>query len=70
MKNDQPQKRNELRQGIIVFAILAILTVLEFIAAHYEFFGVIWIFLLVKAGLVLWFYMHVYRVFQSDEGGH
>ncbi len=64
------KKKDELQQGIIIFGALAGLTVLEFIAAHYDLFGIIWILLLVKAGLVIWFYMHIYRVFQADQGGH
>jgi heme/copper-type cytochrome/quinol oxidase subunit 4 len=70
MKEKQAKKKDLLRQGIIVFAALAGLTILEFIVAHYDLFALIWILLLIKAGLVLWYYMHIYRVFQADEGGH
>ncbi len=63
-------KLNELTRGIVVFAILAVLTGIEFILARVEaatFFLVL--IALVKAGLVLWYFMHLARVFKS-EGGH
>jgi len=63
-------KQQELAQGIGVFAVLAILTVIEY------FLGIggapailLWIIALMKGGLVLWYFMHVKRAFR-DEGGH
>lgn len=60
----------ELKRGLIVFGVLALLTLVEY------FLGVnqvpafwMWLVALVKAGLVIWFFMHVFRVFDS-QGGH
>ncbi len=64
-------KFNELTRGVVVFLILAALTGVEFILARLEaatFFLVL--IALAKAGLVLWFFMHLARVFKSSEGGH
>lgn len=60
----------ELKRGVIVFGVLALLTLVEY------FLGVnlvpafwMWLVALVKAGLVIWFFMHVFRAFDS-QGGH
>ena len=68
--NNSNSKRRELLQGVFVFLGLAALTAVEFLLAISgipAFF--LWIIALVKAGLVVWFFMHIKRVF-SDEGGH
>jgi hypothetical protein len=63
-------KQRELAQGIGVFVVLAFLTLIEY------FLGVsaapsilIWLLLLMKAAVVVWYFMHVKRAFR-DEGGH
>ena len=69
-KNNSSSKRQELLQGVLVFLGLAALSAAEFLLAISgvpSFF--LWLIALVKAGLVVWFFMHVKRVF-SDEGGH
>ncbi len=64
-------KTNALSRGVVVFIFLAALTTLEFIlarsAAAYIF---LWIIAFMKAGLVLWYFMHLRSVFQPGEGGH
>jgi cytochrome c oxidase subunit 4 len=63
-------KLNALTRGIVVFAILAVLTALEYILGISEVPAILlWIIGLVKAGLVVWYFMHLPRVFKS-EGGH
>lgn len=63
-------KLNALTRGVVVFAILAVVTVVEFILARAEVsYVVLALLALVKAGLVLWYFMHLPRVFNSD-GGH
>jgi cytochrome c oxidase subunit 4 len=63
-------KQQELVQGIGVFAVLAVLTVIEyFLGVGAAPSGLLWAIALMKAGLVLWYFMHVKRAF-SDEGGH
>lgn len=63
-------KFNELTRGVLIFAILAVLTGLEYFLGIAEVPAILlWIVALVKAGLVLWYFMHLQRVFKS-EGGH
>lgn len=63
-------KTNALTRGVIVFAILAVLTIIEYVlgvnqAASF----ILWLVALAKGGLVLWFFMHLPRVF-NPEGDH
>jgi cytochrome c oxidase subunit 4 len=61
---------NELRRGVIVFVVLAVLTGIEYIlGTSLAPIVFLWIIALGKAALVIWFFMHVFRVFRS-EGGH
>lgn len=63
-------KLNALTRGIVVFAILAVLTGVEYILGINEAPAILlWIMAALKGGLVLWYFMHLPRVFQS-EGGH
>ena len=60
-------KSAAFRLGLMVFAALAVLTGIEFVLAL--FLNVWQLLLLVavlKAGLVLYYYMHIYRLFESD----
>ena len=59
------------RQGIITFVILAALTGAEFgIAVAMPGLAIVLVAIaLVKAGLVLYFFMHIMRVMR-EEGGH
>lgn len=64
------QKKMELRRGVIVFVALAVLTVIEyFLGTHAAPTIFLWLIALLKAGLVIWFYMHIQRAFR-EEGGH
>ncbi len=63
-------KSNEFSRGVIVFVVLAVLTAIEYILGTSLAPTVfLWIIGLSKAALVIWFFMHVFRVFRS-EGGH
>ncbi|HEX9017650.1 MAG TPA: cytochrome C oxidase subunit IV family protein [Anaerolineaceae bacterium] len=63
-------KLNALTRGIVVFALLAVLTAIEFVLARAEIAVVVLVVIAVmKAGLVLWYFMHLPRVFKS-EGEH
>ena len=63
-------KSNELRRGVIVFVVLAVLTGIEYILGDRLVPTIfLWVIALGKAALVIWFFMHVFRVFRS-EGGH
>jgi cytochrome c oxidase subunit III len=57
-----------IRTGLIVFTILAILSAIEFILAiFFNVWQLITIVALMKAGLVVYYYMHIYRLFEPDE---
>ncbi len=67
---EKSNKSSELKRGVIVFVALAILTVVEYLVGISQVPVVLmWLIALVKAGLVIWFFMHVVRAFRS-EGGH
>jgi hypothetical protein len=64
------QGKSELSRGVMVFIALAVLTVLEYFLAVNQVTSVLlWIIALLKAGLVMYFFMHIFRLFRS-EGGH
>lgn len=68
--NNSESKSQELVRGITIFVVLAFLTAFEYFLGTRStpaFF--MWIIALVKAGLVVWFFMHIKRVFK-EEGGH
>lgn len=61
-------KMNALTRGVVVFAMLAVLTAIEYFLAVWHVSTVfLWLIALLKAGLVLWFFMHLPRVF--NPGG-
>jgi cytochrome c oxidase subunit 3 len=63
-------KKTALSQGGIIFAFLAVLTALEFfIAVTFEAIALLIMIALVKAGLVAYYYMHIYRLNLEDKGG-
>ncbi len=66
--NEISNKRDELRRGVMVFIALAVLTAIEyFIATHAAPRAFLWLIALIKAGLVLWFFMHLKRAFTEGE---
>jgi caa(3)-type oxidase subunit IV len=71
MENNQNEsKQQELAQGVGIFVVLALLTLIEyFLGTHNAPTLMMWIIALVKAGLVIWFFMHIKRAFK-EEGGH
>jgi len=65
------KKSAALRQGLLVFMALAVLTALEyFIGVNTSMVALLFVLLLIKAALVVYFYMHISRLFSSEEGGH
>ena len=55
--------RAMLGQGIIIFVYLAVLTVLEyFVAVAFNAVPLLVVVAVIKAALVVWYYMHVYRL--------
>jgi cytochrome c oxidase subunit 4 len=66
----QSAKLDELKRGVLVFLGLAVLTVIEYYLGTHEVAAIfLWIVALLKAGLVLVYFMHIGRVFRS-EGEH
>lgn len=60
-----------LNQGLIIFIFLAVLTGLEFfIAVAVQSVLLLILIALVKAGLVGYYYMHIYRLNSEDDGNH
>jgi cytochrome c oxidase subunit 4 len=65
------KKSAALRQGALVFIALAVLTAVEYgIAISINNTLLLFVALLIKAVLVVYFYMHVSRVLSPEEGGH
>jgi cytochrome c oxidase subunit 3 len=61
-------KSSALRLGVFVFILLALLTAIEFgLAIWLGFWPLLLMIALVKAGLVGYYYMHVYRLFEADQ---
>lgn len=66
--NHIQEKKPMLFQGIIIFVYLAVLTGLEFfIAVSFDSVPLLVVVALVKAGLVLYYYMHVYKLNLESE---
>jgi cytochrome c oxidase subunit 3 len=64
-------KKAALNQGVIIFAFLAVLTALEFfVAVAIGSVALLAVVALVKAGLVVYYYMHIYRLNRADDGEH
>lgn len=60
-------KSTIMRQGVLIFIYLGVLTALEFfIAIAFENVPLLVLVALVKGGLVLYYYMHVYRLNEND----
>ncbi len=60
-------KSTAMRQGVLIFVYLGILTVLEyFIAVAFDAVPLLVVVALVKAGLVMYYYMHIYRLSEDD----
>lgn len=64
------EKSRELRRGLLVFAGLALLTVMEYGIAIMGIPAIfLWVIAILKAALVLVFFMHIGRLFAA-EGEH
>ena len=68
-------KKTMLNQGVIIFIYLAVLSVLEFfIAVAFDAVPLLVVVLLIKAVLVVYYYMHIYKLnlesHVEDEGSY
>lgn len=71
-RQQQTNKRSPFVVGAIVAVVLAALTVIEYLVGiAYPSATVLFLLALLKAVLVLYFFMHVYRLWRpDDEGSH
>lgn len=61
-------KSSALRLGLLVFGLLTFLTAVEFaLAVWLNILALLLLVALIKAGLVGYYYMHIYRLFEADE---
>src|SRR5258706_11753761 len=60
-------KSSALLQGIVIFVYLAVLTGLEYLVAiTFKAVSVLVVVAVVKAALVVYYYMHIYKLNESD----
>jgi cytochrome c oxidase subunit 3 len=65
---EHSNKTEVFRQGLIIFIFLAILTALEFfVAVAIEAVVLLAVIALVKVALVMYYYMHIYKLNAQDE---
>jgi len=65
------KKSAALQQGVFVFIALAVLTAVEYwVGVSTDLAALIAVLFLVKAVLVINFYMHISRLSSPEEGGH
>lgn len=67
----EQSKKVDYRRNIVVFIALAVLTLIEFmVAINLENPAVPLVLIsLVKAGLIVQFFMHIYRLWREEEHG-
>jgi heme/copper-type cytochrome/quinol oxidase subunit 4 len=63
------KKSAALREGVIVFIALAVLTAVEYVVGVASGTALLLVLALVKAGIVINYFMHIRRL-SSSEGGH
>ncbi len=65
---EHASRSSAMKLGLLVFGALAVLTAVEFaIALTVNIWQVLSILPILKAVLVLYYYMHIYRLFENDE---
>ena len=68
---EKHEKTNLLGQGVYIFVYLAVLTLLEyFVAVTFKAVAILVVVALVKAALVVYYYMHIYKLNAEHEGDH
>lgn len=68
---EKHEKTPLLSQGVYIFVYLAVLTLLEyFVAITFKSVAVLVAVALVKAALVVYYYMHIYKLNAEHEGDH
>jgi cytochrome c oxidase subunit 3 len=68
---EKHEKTSLLSQGVYIFVYLAVLTLLEFfVALTFKSVTLLVVVALVKAALVVYYYMHIYNLNAVQEGDH
>ena len=70
---NQPRQGERMRRGMVVIIALAILTVVEYAAAIWMDTGsnlVLVIIAVVKAWLILDYFMHLFNAWRNADDGH
>jgi len=63
IQTETHDKRAMLSQGVLVFVYLAVLTILEyFVAVAFDAVPILVVVAIIKAALVVWYYMHIYKL--------
>jgi heme/copper-type cytochrome/quinol oxidase subunit 4 len=68
----QPQKKTAaFRRGVVTFVILAVLTVVELWVSTATTGSPVFLFIiaLAKAGLILWYFMHIFSLWSEEAHG-
>jgi len=65
-------KSSALGQGVVIFVYLAVLTLIEyFVAVSFNATSLLVVVAVIKAALVMYYYMHIYKLNQEDgSDGH
>ena len=62
-------KSSAFTQGVIIFVYLAVLTLIEyFIAVSFNAVSILVVVAVIKAALVMYYYMHIYKLNQDTDG--
>ena len=62
-------KSSALGQGVVIFVYLAVLTIIEyFVAISFNATSLLVVVAVIKAALVMYYYMHIYKLNQDDGG--
>lgn len=62
-------KSSALGQGVVIFVYLTVLTILEyFVAVTFNATSLLIVVAVIKAALVMYYYMHIYKLNQTEEG--
>jgi cytochrome c oxidase subunit 3 len=68
---EKHEKTSLLSQGVYIFVYLAVLTLLEFfVAVTFKSVALLVAVAMVKAALVVYYYMHIYKLNADHEGDH
>lgn len=67
MEKSEGIKKAAQRIGVVVFAVLMILTLVEFGVANLNSVVGLFIIMLIKAALIVYYFMHVYRLWREES---